>query len=146
MDPTEHHLPKMTIAEVLIVVVALSGLAWVVVPQFTQAAYDGRTGMLSIELQAMRAQVERYRADHDGRYPRASDFVSQMTRPTRADGTSYEGDSNGFWVGPYLREIPMNPYTRGCRVSGRMNDGADWYYDETTGQVFPLGIDYRVGQ
>jgi len=139
LNPVEPAPARLTVTEALIVAGAIGMLAWWVIPQFTQAAYDGRVGSLSVELHTLRTQIEQYRIDHGGRYPTAADFVMQMTRPTRADGTLCTRSTQGPWYGPYLREIPVNPCTGGNRVGGRIGDDIDWYYDERTGRIVPSG-------
>ena len=134
--------PKVTPMEVVIVGLVLGITAWVLVPQFSQAANNGRLHVLSGELHALRAQIERYRADHDGRYPSAEHFVAQMTGRTRADGSRCEPDDVGVSFGPYLHEIPINPFTGGNRVGVAQGDGTagaqpDWCYDEAAGQIHP---------
>jgi len=134
--------PKVTPMEVVIVGLVLAITAWVLVPQFSQAANNGRLHVLSSELHALRAQIACYRADHGGHYPGVEHFVAQMTGRTRADGSQCKPDDIGVSFGPYLHEIPINPFTGGNRVSGTQGDDAtgeqaDWRYDETTGQIHP---------
>ena len=117
--------------EVLIVALVLAITAWVLVPQFSQAANNGRLHALSAEMQALRAQIERYRVDHGGRYPDAANFVAQMTGRTGLDGTRRETKGEGPTFGPYLRQIPVNPLTGGNRVGaasdkGRASEPARW--------------------
>ena len=140
MDQGEHHGSRVTSTEVLLVLVVLGTMAWVVVPQFSEAAHDAKAGTLHANLQVLRAQIERYRQDHEGRYPTAVRFETQMIEPTLIDGSLRVPGGGGGFVGPYLQEIPNNPYTGGNRVSGRIEENPDWYYDETTGQILPLGV------
>ncbi len=140
MNQGEHHGSKVTLTEILVVLVVLGTMAWVVVPRFSEAAHDAKIGTLHANLQVLRAQIERYRQDHGGRYPSAARFEAQLIEPTVYDGSPLIPGSINRYVGPYLHEIPDNPYTGGNRVSGRIEDNPDWYYDEMTGQILPLGV------
>jgi competence protein ComGC len=138
------HTPRVTPMEVIIVMLVLAITAWVIVPQLSRAADGSQGGTPGDELLVLRAQIQRYRNDHKGRYPTAEDFVGQMTRPTHADGRSCDPNRHAGCLGPYLRDIPINPSTGSNRVtdakSGRlMRPTAGWCYDEATGHIRPLG-------
>ena len=129
--------------EVGVVVVVMGISAWVVVPSLSRA--DGRDGLRSLapEMLTFRAQIERYRVEHGGKYPSAEHFRAQMTKPTRPDGSPADPAGEGPVLGPYLRQIPINPYTGGNQVLGTRDadpwgNRPDWHYDETTGQIHPI--------
>jgi prepilin-type N-terminal cleavage/methylation domain-containing protein len=119
-----------TLVELLIVVIVLAILAAIVVPQFANTANDARASAVDSNLAAMRSAVELYRQQH-GVYPGdlaasggtcpagstagtgAADtnqaYVDQLTRYTSITGQSCTGTNATFNLGPYLREIPVNP-------------------------------------
>ena len=114
--------------EVLIVAAVLTVLGVAVIPQFSQANTDDRLNTLCGALQLVRSQLSLYRVQHDDQWPKQASFAARMTGRTNVKGT-FE-DTDGVLVfGPYLKSIPVNPFTGGNAVTG-----GDWYYDETTGK------------
>ncbi len=133
-------------AELVAVGVLLFSLACLVTPQFGQAAYDARVGSLDRDRHALQRQVEHYRTDHKGRLPTADAFSQQMTRPTLVDGTLFKGQPRTLWYGPYMEDIPVNPFTGGNRIATSPEEDADWLFDESTGRIQPLGEDPILGE
>jgi general secretion pathway protein G len=121
-----------TLVEILIVVVILGILAAIVVPQFTSAAAESRQNSMRMTIHRIRTQLELYKEHHNQTYPTLASFEAQMTQPTDVGGAVVaQGAPNSF--GPYIRELPKNPNTRGKTLG---NDGvgtSDWYYDQATG-------------
>jgi prepilin-type N-terminal cleavage/methylation domain-containing protein len=112
-----------TLVEVLIVVVVLGILAVIVAPRFSSASTDTRASALTRNL---RAGVEHYHPQHDSNYPADhTTFAAQMTGHTTASGDL------GGGLGPYLPDMPNNPYTGTNDISA--DDGAvtGWYYGST---------------
>lgn len=117
--------PGFTLVELLIVVIILSILAVVVIPQFTNTTDDARLAAADTALGNMRAVVDLYYAQH-AEYPsRNSDgtnaansslaFVWQLARYTDSAGVAaLTTDPNtGTIYGPYLKkeEVPLEPLT-----------------------------------
>ncbi|MFQ6048617.1 MAG: type II secretion system protein [Phycisphaerae bacterium] len=132
--PSQPDRHNTTIVELLIVVLILAIVAAVVVPQFSQASQDSRAARLRSHLATVRHQIERYRQDHGGRLPSAKLFVQQMTGQTDELGRPADSVRQGRLLGPYLRRVPLNPYTAGCRVGTGPVGSSDWFYEESTGQ------------
>jgi len=119
-----------TLVEILIVVVILGILAAIVIPQFSQASTEAKLNSLMSNLQSMRSQIELYKVQHNDNPPGQTTFADQMTGKTDMNGTvSTDGE-----FGPYLQRIPNNPFT-GTNTVGIFGSGADWEYDEETGQI-----------
>ena len=116
-----------TLVELLIVVVILGILAAVVVPQFSDASADTQLSSLTTNLKRIRGQIELYKLEHNGMYPKGSKFTKQMT-----EGTDIDGDP-GTDFGPYLQRIPNNPYNNDDKVKSGLDGNSGWYYNETTG-------------
>ena len=114
-----------TLVEILIVVVILGILAAIVIPQFTNATSATKTSSLCTNLQRIRSQIEVYRTYHDDNPPSLSNFETQMTGKT-----DITGDTSGAELGPYLRAIPVEPFTNSRAVSASGTVG--WNYDEET--------------
>lgn len=121
-----------TLVEILIVVVILGILAAIVVPQFTSASNEAIKGALQTQLQTINTQVELYRVRKNGAYP---DF-----------------DTNGWddlTSGEYLKEEPINGYTKKTAITTGGLDGAlgetrtsdyGWFYqdDDTATDYFTV--------
>ncbi len=104
-----------TLVEILIVVVILGILAAIVIPQFTSASVDAKESALNSDLQAMRSQIELYKIHHNDELPGtqgAVTFVTAMTSLTNQAGVvdTSGGTDSTFKYGPYMREIPINPF------------------------------------
>lgn len=118
-----------TLVEVLMVAVILAILAVVVVPQFTDASQDVKVSSLRATLQTVRSQLELYKAQH-GTYPDIATFANQMTQKTKADGTV---DAAGKF-GPYLQQMPINPFDDLVSVAATQDGSGGWAYDATSGK------------
>src|SRR5690606_32454749 len=99
-----------TLVEVLIVVVILGILAALVVPQFTSAGEQSRENSVKMDLFRVRQQIEIYKQQH-GEVPSLEFFTEQMTMATNMVGEPAPAGTEGYHLGPYLRDIPRNPYT-----------------------------------
>lgn len=113
-----------TLVELLIVVIILSVLAAIIVPQFSSATIDAKEAALDANLARVRSAIELYQAQHNGIYPGAVD-ADGAAGCTGTTGTGKKGadalfdqmllysDVNGktcsigdatFKYGPYLRK------------------------------------------
>lgn len=123
-----------TLIEVLIVVLVIGILAAIVVPQFTEAGTDAKLSTLKTNLQTIRGQLHLYKLQHDDTFPTsAATFADQMTRASRSDGSTADLGTSGFNLGPYLQEIPRNPYSGGNIIGSGGIGTSDWYYNPATG-------------
>ena len=123
-----------TLVEVLIVVVILGILAAVVVPQFSEAGSDAKLSALETNLQTIRSQLQLYKMQHNDTWPALATFTNQMTLVSKADGSTAALGTSGYPYGPYLLNIPNNPFTDTNTVTQGADDTSAWYYDETTGE------------
>ena len=127
-----------TLVEVLIVVVIMAILAATIIPQFTDSTNDAKVSTSKFNLHTMRSQIELYKAHHNGLLPSAT--LAELTIATDADGAA------GGPFGPYMREIPANPFTnlntvKSCADPAVVGDvtaggGGGWLYNATTGGIF----------
>lgn len=104
-----------TLVEILIVVVILGILAAIVIPQFTSASTEAKESALVSNLQAVRSQIELYKIHHNDNLPgsqASNDFTVAMTSQTNQDGedATQAADPTTCRFGPYMREIPNNPF------------------------------------
>ncbi len=122
-----------TLVEVLIVVIVLGILATIVVPQFSGASEDAMNSAIDVNEQVIRSQLELYKLQHGG-YPSLANFVDQMTKASKADGSTAASGTSGYPYGPYVLTIPNNPYTNTATVSAGLTGSSAWFYNETTGE------------
>lgn len=121
-----------TLVEILIVVVILGILAAIVIPQFSQASTEAKLNSCRSSLQSMRSQIELYKIQHNDQPPALATFAAQMTGKTNPDGTA------GGTLGPYLQQVPTNPWNNSKEVYDIAGGGDQngWVYDETTGAIY----------
>jgi general secretion pathway protein G len=142
MKTTERR-SAFTLIEVLIVVVIMAILAATIIPQFTDSTKDAKTSTVKFNLATLRSQVQLYRTQHNGANPSAT--LAELTSATDLSGTI--GTGSTFVYGPYLREVPTNPFTNSKAVKVITNDpaaaadvtsgaGGGWLYNVTTGNVW----------
>lgn len=136
----------ITLAEAGIVLVILSILSSIVIPELTQANVDFRERELQAGLQQLRDQANLYRKEHDGRLLETGKLVAQLTMRSNKAGRviPHNGNAKDYSLGPYLKRIPKNPYVN-KRVADRVEVGAGtggdqcagWYFNEKTGEIWP---------
>ena len=125
-----------TLVEILIVVVILGILAAIVIPQFTQASTEAREASLASNLQTMRSQIELYKIQHSDAWP-AVDTLANFTTDMCTQG------ADGF--GPYLQQVPLNPFATSPAVTltSAAGDGtpaaaSHWYINTTDDTLHAL--------
>ena len=130
-----------TLIEVLIVVVIMAILAAAIVPQFTDSTKDAKASTAKFNLHTMRSQIQTYRSQHNGTSP--SGTLAELLASTDSSGAS--GSGANFPYGPYLREVPANPYNNAKTVKVITNDPAQaadvtgsggWLYNATSGNIW----------
>ncbi|MGB8225760.1 MAG: prepilin-type N-terminal cleavage/methylation domain-containing protein [Sedimentisphaerales bacterium] len=128
-----------TLVEILIVVVILGILAAIVIPQFSDASTEAKLSSLVSDLQTVRSQIQLYKIQHTDALPTAGGltFAVAMTTYTNVDGTAAAVQAPGVGVyGPYLQQIPKNPFNDLSTVdtTGTAGDNVGgWEYNATTG-------------
>lgn len=125
-----------TLVEILIVVVILGILAAIVIPQFSQASTEAKLNSLCSNLQSIRSQIELYKIQHNDDYPTDGGltFDVAMTGQTDIDGAV------GTDYGPYLQQIPINPFndlnTVAAGAEAAFATGTGWYFCTDTGNFY----------
>ncbi|MDP6442214.1 MAG: prepilin-type N-terminal cleavage/methylation domain-containing protein [Pirellulaceae bacterium] len=127
-----------TLVEVLIVVVIMAVLAATIIPQFTDSTRDAKVNTATFNLQALRSQIEMFKAQHDSARPKALSDLTVKTDKSGAITTSGE-------YGPYISEVPAETITNSTAVAIVTNNGpiaigagvttGGWIYNSTTGEV-----------
>ena len=136
-----------TLIEVLIVIVIMAVLAATIIPQFSSSTKDAQTSSVKFNAHALRSQIELYKAHHLGNYPEIIDSsLPQLTKASDVSGNTVDTPDAAHPYGPYLDDIPVNPFnslktvaavaTAGTRPT--TGSGASgWQYDKTTGGIWP---------
>jgi prepilin-type N-terminal cleavage/methylation domain-containing protein len=115
-----------TLVEVLIVVVILSVLAAIAIPQFTSSTEDAKLAALDVDLAELRNAIELYYHQHNSVYPGAINhttgaaaasaaeaqaaFTAQLTLYTSSAGITANVKDATYKYGPYMKKVPENPY------------------------------------
>ena len=142
-----------TLVEILIVVVIMAVLAAVVIPQFTGSADDAKASTAEFNLGGIRSVIQTFRAHHTSTNPALD--ATNKTIPGLTSKTDETGavSATGQY-GPYLVELPENPFTGSSDVkavatagvapvagnvtvdatSGEFTGG--WIYDASTGHIW----------
>ncbi len=136
-----------TLVELLIVVIILSILAAIALPQFSAGTNDAKLAALDTTLGNMRSVIDLYAQQHNGVYPGAAistgatcntgsgdttggtvntapAMLAQLTLYTNAAGQACTGPGVDFPFGPYLKkaDLPNNPWTD-SRAIDILSDG-----------------------
>jgi general secretion pathway protein G len=130
-----------TLIEVLIVVVIMAILAATIIPQFTDSTKDAKASTVQFNLHTLRSQIQLYRTQHSGASPAAT--LAELMASTDATGAT--GTGAAYPYGPYLREVPTNPFNNSKTIKAITNDPAQagdvtgtggWLYNTTTGGIW----------
>lgn len=128
-----------TLVEVLIVVVIMAVLAATIIPQFTNSTDDAKVSSAQFNLHTLRQQIQLFRSQHDGVFPAA---LGDLALKTDADGNVGAGAEHVY--GPYVMEIPVNPWTGNATItavssepigSGDVTSDGGWLYNAATGEL-----------
>jgi len=135
-----------TLVEVLIVVVILAVLAATIIPQFSDSTKDAKESTLLFNLHTLRSQVQMYRTQHDGLLP--GNALDELIKATDKYGDTLGTD---LQYGPYVTEIPENPFNKSKTIAIIGNSPAlkadvsaddGWLYNPTTGEIWISHGDY----
>lgn len=121
MNPTNQAAKGFTLVEILIVVIILGILAAMIIPQFSSATESARASMLMDDLRVIRSQLEVFKAQHQGvpagfpdcdpaKMPTDTAMLEHLTQSSTSEGAVAAAYTPGYPYGPYLREIPTNPF------------------------------------
>jgi hypothetical protein len=124
-----------------------------------QGEPDWRESALHSDLQTLRSQLELYKIQHRDNYPGVRDgrfdgrlFAEQLLHRTNAEGqVSRKTRGGDFPYGPYLQNIPANPFVPES-VASEIRGGAGpcpgdrtsgWWFDTGTGRLDANGPDHK---
>lgn len=144
-----------TLVELILVVTILGILAALVLPSFQGNIATAKESAAKSDLMTMRTQIELYKLQHNGVPP---GYISgsgapvatvplQLTATTTINGvvSASTVPSNPYLYGPYLKEIPENPYNDLSSIAYVANgtafstavDGTSsgWLYKKETAEI-----------
>ncbi len=119
-----------TLLEVSLVVAIISTSGGIVAPGLTASTMRARQCSFKSDMQTIRCQLELYKIQHSGQFPSMGSFEDFSAALTTKGGDG---------TGPYLREVPANPFNGDGKVrfeGGRSTAGsgkAGWVFNTTTG-------------
>ena len=122
-----------TLVEVLVVVLVLSIIALMVVPEFSSATTRTKESTLRANLRTVRAQISLFKTEHNDVYPKFATFVNELTLASKADRSTAAIGTSGYPYGPYMRSIPENPFNNLSTLKATLDGSTGWTYNETTG-------------
>ena len=125
-----------TLVEILIVVVILGILAAIVIPQFSDASTQSKLSSCRSSLQSLRSQIELYKIQHNDVPPTLANFATVMTTETEPDSAGTAGDGSGNEVGPYIQQVPFNPWNDSQTLAAADAAGVGWVYDAANGDIY----------
>ena len=127
-----HERPEpggFTLVEMLLVLLILATLAAIVVPKFTGRTEQARITAAQTQISSFETVLDAFEVDN-GYYPKGDDGLRDLVEAPR-DATK--------WHGPYVNEIPLDPWERPYvyQCPGKFNANT---YD-----LLSLGPDGRSG-
>jgi len=119
-----------TLIEIMVVVIILGILAATIIPQFAGTTQDAMVTKARSDIATLELLLETYAVHMQGRYPTTEEGLKALVVPP--------SDGSQGWKGPYLKEIPNDPWkhpysyrspglhgTRSFDLWSRGADGAD---------------------
>jgi len=146
-----------TLVEILIVVVLLGVLAAIVIPSLAGATTSARQSTLAMNLNLLRRLIPVYASQHlevapgypngnRSAAPTEQAFVDQATLSSNKNGQTAARGTAGFPLGPYVSNVPPNPFNKlstvkvlgdGDAFPAAADDAFGWIYKPATGEIRP---------
>ena len=120
-----------TLVEMLLVLVILATLAGVVVPRFVDRAEQGRRTAAKTQIAHFGVSLDCFEVDV-GNYPQGGDGLQDLVVQPR--------DATG-WKGPYVKEIPLDPWGHTYLYECPSKHGAKAYDLSSVGRDGRAGTD-----
>ncbi len=96
-----------SLIELVIVVAIIGVIGAIAIPRISRSAEDAPQIAYATDLQLIEDAIERYAAEHLGKYPTQALFVHQLTKFTDIDGRVSFTKGGKHIFGPYLRSMPQ---------------------------------------
>ncbi len=144
-----------TLVEILIVVLLLGVLAAIVIPAIAGSTTPAKESALATDLQLLRRFILVYKSQHleigpgypngnNSAAPTEQAFIEHATISSNANGETAPVGTVGFSRGPYMQEIPVNPFNRKSSVQmlgdgeafpADADDSHGWIYKAATSEI-----------
>jgi prepilin-type N-terminal cleavage/methylation domain-containing protein len=144
-----------TLVEILIVVVLLGVVATVIVPTIGRSSTTAKESVLLVDLNLLRRFIPVYTGQHleippgypagdRSASPTGQAFFEQATLSSDRQGRTAARGTPGFPFGPYLSNIPPNPFNRrttvemvegGASFPETADDSHGWIYKPVSGEI-----------
>jgi prepilin-type N-terminal cleavage/methylation domain-containing protein len=122
-----------TLVEILVVVLVLSALAAIVLPQLSTSSNCAKANMLSANLQTLRNQIKLFTEQHGGippgypccdteEAPTEAWLIDHLTKSCDAEGQAVQPGTPGCVYGPYIGKMVANPINCMAGVQVVSND------------------------
>ena len=118
---------RLLFSQLLIIAVVLVMVAKLNIPRFSSASTEAKISSLIDSLEAIRRNIDLYRAWNDDRFPPAKSLSAFIKAITKKSGQ----------FKPSIKRIPVNPFNglNTIRFDGEPagNGQAGWHFDTKTG-------------
>jgi general secretion pathway protein G len=139
-----HRQLHFTLLDAMLVVAIMAIVTAIAMPLVTAAGDQAKSSTLLQNLHTLRAQIELYKLEHAGTAPLLYEGkFPQLTEATNAEGMPGP-PGREYPCGPYLSNIPANPYTGVSVVMPietfpptESTSVGGWLYHQPTGQIAP---------
>ncbi|MEI7577905.1 MAG: prepilin-type N-terminal cleavage/methylation domain-containing protein [Armatimonadota bacterium] len=130
-----------TLVELLIVIILVAVLAAIAIPRFSDSVLRSKESSLSANLALIRLAADRAEADTGLTFPVSA--LDDQASPTNgwergAMNTDWAQKSvpAGTWKGPYLTQIPTNPFTNNNTYTGGITNSPSSAWTHYSKQSF----------
>lgn len=141
MNKMKMNKAGFSLIELVIVVVIIGIIGAIAIPRMSRGTTGAAESALISDLATLRNAIDLYAAEHAGSFPTKANFVDQLTKLTKSDGSVDDGTgkTGGFIYGPYIRKIPALPVGTNKGNAGITDTlgtaGFGWAYNQTTGEL-----------
>jgi type II secretory pathway pseudopilin PulG len=129
----------ITLPEIFIVIIILAIIGAIVMPKISMARSNARADKIIDDLEMLRCQISLYTIQHDGLLPGQKTVGGDIKEQDFIAALTIKGKQG---IGPYIKEIPFNPFNRLNSVMFNSEDlpeacGFGWFVNTQTGEIRP---------
>jgi general secretion pathway protein G len=110
-----------TLIEVMVVVIILGILAATIIPQFGQTVQNAKVTRAKSDIQTLENALERYYLTMS-RYPSTEEGLRVLVEPP-------QGEASKDWSGPYVKQLPPDPWGNAYSYRAPGTKGLNRPYD-----------------
>jgi len=128
-----------SLIELVIVIVIIGIIAAIAVPRMSRGAAGATDAALRADLATLRAAIDLYHTEHEGKYPPVADIEAQLTTYSSIAGVASGTKDSTYLYGPYIRALPKLPVNAPRKgqsgIAAADAAGIGWIYTEATGTI-----------